>query len=111
MNIETQMRALRLHGMERNWKALNETRRSTELTLSEGLSLLLQAESDERDEKRFERLKQNAGFRRFGQGIDHYAGYRRVHQKRRSDTHQRCYGMWEELPLFSIGPSCLYPRV
>ncbi|MGJ1194648.1 IS21-like element helper ATPase IstB, partial [Sphingobacterium siyangense] len=37
--------------------------RSTELTLSEGLSLLLQAESDERDEKRFERLKQNAGFR------------------------------------------------
>jgi DNA replication protein DnaC len=49
--------------MERNWKALNETRRSTELTLSEGLSLLLQAESDERDEKRFERLKQNARFR------------------------------------------------
>ncbi|MGJ1243636.1 ATP-binding protein, partial [Sphingobacterium siyangense] len=57
------MRALRLHGMERNWKALNETRRSTELTLSEGLTLLLQAEADERDEKRFDRLKQNAGFR------------------------------------------------
>ncbi|KKX46449.1 ATPase AAA [Sphingobacterium sp. IITKGP-BTPF85] len=49
--------------MERNWKALNETRRSTELTLSEGLTLLLQAEADERDEKRFDRLKQNAGFR------------------------------------------------
>lgn len=63
MNIETQMRSLRLHGMERNWKALNETRRSTELTLSQGLALLLQAEADERDEKRFERLKQNAGFR------------------------------------------------
>ncbi len=63
MNIETQMRALRLHGMERHWKALNETRRSTELTLSEGLTLLLQAEADERDEKRFDRLKQNAGFR------------------------------------------------
>ncbi|MEN5436783.1 IS21-like element helper ATPase IstB, partial [Sphingobacterium faecium] len=42
---------------------LNETRRSTELTLSEGLTLLLQAEADERDEKRFDRLKQNAGFR------------------------------------------------
>src|SRR5690606_28378321 len=63
MNIETQMRSLRLHGMERNWKALNETRHSTELTLSEGLALLLQAEADERDEKRFDRLKQNAGFR------------------------------------------------
>ncbi|MEN5436784.1 IS21-like element helper ATPase IstB, partial [Sphingobacterium faecium] len=36
---------------------------STELTLSEGLTLLLQAEADERDEKRFDRLKQNAGFR------------------------------------------------
>jgi len=63
MNIETQMRILRLHGMERNWKALNETRQSTELTLSEGLALLLQAETDLRDEKRFDRLKQNAGFR------------------------------------------------
>jgi len=63
MNIETRMRALRLHGMERNWKVMNETRRNTELTLSEGLALLLQAEADERDEKRFNRLKQNAGFR------------------------------------------------
>ncbi len=44
---------LRLHGMERNWKALNDTRRSNEFTLSEGLILLLQAEADERDEKRF----------------------------------------------------------
>jgi len=39
--------------MERNWKALNDTRRSNEFTLSEGLILLLQAEADERDEKRF----------------------------------------------------------
>lgn len=62
-NIETQMSALRLHGMERSWKAMNETRRSHELTLSEGLELLLQAETDEREERRFERLKKNAGFR------------------------------------------------
>lgn len=62
-NIETQMRILRLHGMERNWKAMTETRRSHELTLSEGLELLLQAETDERDERRFDRLKKNAGFR------------------------------------------------
>lgn len=57
------MRTLRLHGMERNWKAMTETRRSHELTLSEGLDLLLQAETDDRDERRYERLKQNAGFR------------------------------------------------
>lgn len=62
-NIETTMRTLRLHGMERNWKAMTETRRSHELTLSEGLELLLQAETDDRDERRYERLKQNAGFR------------------------------------------------
>lgn len=62
-NIETTMRNLRLHGMERNWKAMTETRRSHELTLSEGLELLLQAEADDRDERRYERLKQNAGFR------------------------------------------------
>jgi DNA replication protein DnaC len=49
--------------MERNWKAMTETRRSHELTLSEGLELLLQAEADDRDERRYERLKQNAGFR------------------------------------------------
>lgn len=57
------MRTLRLHGMERNWKAMTETRRSHELTLSEGLEILLQAETDDRDERRYERLKQNAGFR------------------------------------------------
>lgn len=63
MNIETQMKALRLNGMERNWKAMNETRRSLELDLQEGLTLLLQAEADERDERRFDRLKRTAGFR------------------------------------------------
>lgn len=63
MNLEQQMRALRLHGMERNWKTMVETRRESELTLAEGLQVLLQAESDERDEKRFARLRKNAGFR------------------------------------------------
>ncbi len=42
MNIETQMRALRLHGMERNWKALNESPRSIELTkASNNISFLI----------------------------------------------------------------------
>lgn len=62
-NIETQMKTLRLHGMERHWKAMMETRRNLELTLSEGMELLLQAEADERDERRYERLTRNAGFR------------------------------------------------
>src|SRR5690606_32897441 len=62
-NIETQMRTLRLHGMERHWKAMMETRRNLELTFSEGMELLLQAETDERDERRYDRLTRNAGFR------------------------------------------------
>lgn len=61
--IETQLNHLRLHGMGRSWQALLETRRHHELTLSEGLELLLQAEEQERKNKRFDRLHKNARFR------------------------------------------------
>jgi DNA replication protein DnaC len=63
MQIESQLSRLRLHGMNRSWQALLETRRQNELTLSEGLELLLQAEEQERNNKRFERLRMNARFR------------------------------------------------
>jgi DNA replication protein DnaC len=63
MHIETQLNHLRLKGMSRTWQALLETRRAHELTFSEGLELLLQAEEDERLNKRFERLQKNAKFR------------------------------------------------
>lgn len=49
--------------MSRSWQALLETRRSHELSLSEGLELLLQAEEQERADKRFERLQKSARFR------------------------------------------------
>jgi hypothetical protein len=42
--IETQMNKLRLLGMAKNWVALQETRKLHELSLSEGMELLLQAE-------------------------------------------------------------------
>ena len=63
MNIETQLKQLRLHGMGRSWQALLETRRHHELSLTEGLEVLLQAEEDDRGDKRFERLQKNANFR------------------------------------------------
>jgi len=63
MNVEQQLNALRFHGMERQWKAMKETRQIGKLALEEGLALLLQAESDSRFELRFERLKKNAAFR------------------------------------------------
>ncbi|TQM48520.1 DNA replication protein DnaC [Arcticibacter tournemirensis] len=63
MQIETQLKELRLHGMCRSWQVLLETRRHHELNLSEGLQLLLQAEQEQRSGKRFDRLLKNAGFR------------------------------------------------
>ena len=61
--IESQLNPLRLHGMSRSWQALLETRRHNELSLCEGLELLLQAEEQERGNKRFERLQKAARFR------------------------------------------------
>jgi DNA replication protein DnaC len=63
MQIESQLNHLRLKGMSRSWQALMETRRVQELSLSDGLKLLLQAEEDERTNKRFERLQKGAKFR------------------------------------------------
>jgi len=63
MQIESQLTRLRLNGMSRSWQALLETRKSHELSLSEGLTLLLQAEEEDRADRRFEQLKKNARFR------------------------------------------------
>lgn len=61
--IESQLTQLRLHGMARSWQALLETRHTEELSLTDGLAVLLQAEEDERRNRRFARLRKQAGFR------------------------------------------------
>jgi DNA replication protein DnaC len=61
--IETQLNQLRLTGMSQRWAILSETRKTTELSLTEGLEILLQAEIEERKNKRFVRLQKNAKFR------------------------------------------------
>jgi len=63
MQIESQLTRLRLHGMSRTWQALLETRRQHELSLGEGLEILLQAEEQERSNNHFERLRKSARFR------------------------------------------------
>lgn len=63
MDIQEQFSKLRLHGMSRAWQSLLETKKHHELSLSEGLELLLQAEEEEKTNKRFERLRKNARFR------------------------------------------------
>jgi DNA replication protein DnaC len=61
--IETTFTQLRLHGMNRAWQSLVETRRHHETNLSDGLELLLQAESDDRLNRRTDRYRQQARFR------------------------------------------------
>lgn len=61
--IENQLSQLRLRGMHSRWNAMVETRQHHELSLGEGLEVLLQAEAQERTHRRFERLKKNAQFR------------------------------------------------
>ncbi len=63
MQIETQLKELRLHGMCRSWQAMLETRRHHELSFTEGLELLVQAEQEQRTGKRFEALQKKARFR------------------------------------------------
>jgi len=61
--IEDQLSHLRLHGMHISWKAMMETRQHHKLSFSEGLEILLQAEEENRINRRFERLKNAAKFR------------------------------------------------
>jgi DNA replication protein DnaC len=61
--IKFQLSNLHLSGMARQWQTLEETRRTGELSLADGMALLLQAEADQRHENRYRRLLKNAAFR------------------------------------------------
>lgn len=63
MEVKTQLAQLRLHGMNHCWQTLTETRKHLDLTLSEGLEVLLQAEQEDRVNRRYLRLQKNARFR------------------------------------------------
>ena len=47
-NSATQLNQLRLQGMSNRWDALLETREHHQLSLNEGLEVLLQAEQEDR---------------------------------------------------------------
>lgn len=61
--IESYFNTLRLSGMSQAWQALAESRQHLSLSLVDGLELLLDAESLERDQRRTKRLHHNAAFR------------------------------------------------
>jgi DNA replication protein DnaC len=61
--IKSKFAQLRLYGMQQTWQAMTETRRHHDLSLSEGLEMLLHGEDQYRTNNRFERLRKNAKFR------------------------------------------------
>jgi len=61
--ISYRLTSLRLSGMSHAWKTLIETRQINQLTLSDGLELLLQQEEDLRKNNRYARLLKQAAFR------------------------------------------------
>jgi len=61
--IKFQLSNLHLSGMARQWQTLEETRRTGELSLADGMALLLEAEASQRHENRYRRLMKNAAFR------------------------------------------------
>lgn len=63
MDVQTHLGKLRLHGMYQCWRTLEETRKLHELSLSDGMALLLQSEDDQRMNRRFTRLIRGAKFR------------------------------------------------
>ena len=63
MDIITQFNRLRLFGMGQAWQSLIETRQHLEVSLSEGLEILLQSEEEDRNHRRFQRLQKSARFR------------------------------------------------
>ena len=61
--IRTSLLGLRLSGMAACLRTMEETRRMHELAFMDGLKLLIQAETDQRESNRLERLIRNAAFR------------------------------------------------
>ena len=63
LQVESKLKQLKLRGMHRSWQALSETKRLHELSFTDGIELLLQAEEEERQNSRFQRLIRSARFR------------------------------------------------
>ncbi|MCB9278679.1 MAG: ATP-binding protein [Lewinellaceae bacterium] len=63
MKVEEQMISLRLGGMHSQWLGLKESKGLQQLSLVEGMEILLRAESQERENRKMDRLTKTANFR------------------------------------------------
>jgi len=62
-DIYDELRSLHLTGMAESWKLMQETRKTQEISLNDGIALLLQSERAHRENSRTERLLRKAKFR------------------------------------------------
>ncbi len=63
MKVTEQMTCLRLHGMSMSWSSITQAKQHLKLDLNDGLQILLQAESEDRQQRKTERLLKQAHFR------------------------------------------------
>ena len=61
--IEVKLKQLHLAGMAQAWQTLVQNRQHVELSLNDGLELLLQREEEDRKNNRFHRMIRGARFR------------------------------------------------
>lgn len=111
--IEQQMQSLRLHGMAQAWNELRQSRQLSDLSINDGLTLLLQAEILNKTNKRFDRLIKNARFRyqasmeevicsaarNLDKSLIEETQYRRLHQQRSPNSYNRCLPAQEKVFL------------
>lgn len=105
ITTETRMRQLRMPGMAACWSAWTETHRTQQITLEDGMAMLLQAEEDARRANRTARLVQNARFR-YPACIEEL----RLETSRGLDKQSvtqlsTCSFIREALPVFITGPA------
>lgn len=121
--IEQQMQSLRLHGMAQAWNELRQNRQLSDLSINDGLTLLLQAEILNKTNKRFDRLIKNARFRyrasmeevicsaarNLDKSLIEELGTGRLHQQRSPNSYNRCFRLRKKFSCFCIRPSGLLP--
>ena len=123
--IYQDLKSLHLSGMAQSWMLLHETRKLGELTLQDGMAVLIQAEHDQRTNNRTARLLSQARFR-YNASIEELAfntaqgsrqkpdpvtGNMRIHKTRRICTCDRPGRSREKLHRFRFGISGLLRRI
>ena len=116
--IYQDLKSLHLSGMAQSWMLLHETRKLGELTLQDGMAVLIQAEHDQRTNNRTARLLSQARFR-YNASIEELAfqkpdpvtGNMRIHKTRRICTCDRPGRSREKLHRLCFGASGLLRRI